>query len=714
MKIKQNPAWSLLLFVYLWVIPTCLSFQNAWVQPEQLFIKTFLLKTGENLNLKDLKNGLFWQLFEYKARPTRPLSSYFEIIDTKFRCWLWHFISPHPSLSLTWIFSLFLAPLLLFRLLRNLDIGLNISFALTAFYLATPGVLSFEAMLFRPGKPMTNFFIIFCLYLASKLQKEFLNNNNPIPLIKFMAFWAVTAVSFYWDETALLIFPAVLFIFPSMFHRKSFLMLWLLLPLVTLAAYLEIIPYLCTLAGHEYPHLLKYDDIQLIFKPEHFFYSLKYFGVNAWNLIFETMGIFPFALTAPKLIPLAMACAVIAWATLLFNILKTKIKFDPLFIFLIFLLFLFNTMMSVTTFVWGPYYYGSYWSIFFVIFLSKYIERAKVPPFATFICFFFIIISTANCFLGMNIVNKKYYWYPYSPETIADYYKGTRLFYDKRDKPAFSDKEIRSAIYQYWARVKTRKTGAFSLPRELGWLPIELEPEKSYNKSLPGAVFKKTFQEDFNDGTEIFDWLVQKGYLVKYPSGDCFIKEDLDTTITSGLKVKYPDRWKKILTILQDSLTRKPYFYNFTPAQQNADIDKINPDLAEDYNIYSMDIAANPKLAEAYNDRGNIYFKAGNFNQAISDYSKAVKLKPDLEDAYYNLGFIYYKLGNLVQAILNYSQAIKINPKDAGAYNDRAVIYFKLHEYYKAWDDVNIAKKLGSAVNPQLIDALRQITARKN
>ena len=172
--LKRNPCILLLTFVYLWIIPNCLSYQNAWVEPEELHIKSCILKTGTDLNPADIKQGLFWQFFEYKPRCTRPLSSYFEIVDTKFRCWLWHFICPHPSLSLTWIFSLFLAPLFLYLLLRDLGISLNTAAALTAFYLATPGVLSFEAMLFRPAKPMTNFAIILCLFLASLLKKRYL------------------------------------------------------------------------------------------------------------------------------------------------------------------------------------------------------------------------------------------------------------------------------------------------------------------------------------------------------------------------------------------------------------------------------------------------------------------------------------------------------------------------------------------------------------
>ena len=79
---------------------------------------------------------------------------------------------------------------------------------MVAFYLVTPGVLSYEVMLFRPAKPMANFFIIFCLYLASRLKKKFIDRQIPIPWGEFLNFWMATALSFYWDETALLIFQA--------------------------------------------------------------------------------------------------------------------------------------------------------------------------------------------------------------------------------------------------------------------------------------------------------------------------------------------------------------------------------------------------------------------------------------------------------------------------------------------------------------------------
>ncbi len=678
---KKNPAILLLMFVYFLIIPTCLSYQNAWVQPEELFIKSFLLKTGVNLNAQDLKSGLFWQLFEYKPRSTRPLSSYFEIIDTKFRCWLWRYMLPHPSLSLSWIFSLILAPLFLYQLLRNMNISPPVATTLVAFYLATPGVLSCEAMLFRPAKPMANFCIIFCLYLASTLKKGFLDKNRPIPAINFLLFWLITAVSFYWDETALLIFPAVLVIFPSLFKRKEFLFSWLLLPAITLTAYLKIIPYLTVLAGHDRPQLAHYDLVQSLFEPQTILHSLQYLGINSRNLILETMGIFPMANSAPQIIRIFMILAIFSWITIFVCLcrkvpwlrrpmvpslrgeqsptkqsLKNSILFDPLCIFLIVLLFLFNTIAYMTTLVWGPYYYGSFWTIFFVLFLAQYLERANIQKAILLTCFFFIIISTTNCFLGLNTINKKYYWYPYSPEVITDYFDGKRPFFDKRDAPFFSDKDVRLSINGYWSQARTGiNAQTFSLPRELGWLPIEYPGTRPYDRSL---------------------------------------------------------------AVLRDSQGRKLYLYTYTLHQGSIEddsnvIEKIDPKLAEAYKVYSMDIAVNPKLAQAYNDRGNIYFQIGRYPQAIADYIRAVELNPNLAQTYFNLGLSYYKEGHMTQAVFNYSKALALDPKDIGAYNDRAIIYFKLKAYAKAWDDVRTIEQLGTAANPLLINALKQVTGNK-
>ncbi len=131
---------------------------------------------------------------------------------------------------------------------------------------------------------------------------------------------------------------------------------------------------------------------------------------------------------------------------------------------------------------------------------------------------------------------------------------------------------------------------------------------------------------------------------------------------------------------------------------------------------YSKAIEINPLLPEAFIDRGNVYMKMGNFSQALSDFEKAIKIdpgKPYYADTYFDLAFIYYKQGKFTQAVSNYSKVIEINHDDAEAYNNRAISYFQLKEYDRSWDDVHQTEKLGGAVNPQLIIALKQVTGKK-
>jgi len=107
----------------------------------------------------------------------------------------------------------------------------NVALGLVAFYCVTPGVLS-KAMLFKPAKAMSNFSIIFCLFIASLLQKNFIEKDKAIPYKIFMLFWCVSEFSLYWDETVLLLFPATLIIFPGLFKRTTYWVWWCLLPLV--------------------------------------------------------------------------------------------------------------------------------------------------------------------------------------------------------------------------------------------------------------------------------------------------------------------------------------------------------------------------------------------------------------------------------------------------------------------------------------------------
>ena len=92
----------------------------------------------------------------------------------------------------------------------------------------------------------------------------------------------------------------------------------------------------------------------------------------------------------------------------------------------------------------------------------------------------------------------------------------------------------------------------------------------------------------------------------------------------------------------------------------------------------------NPNYAVAYNIRGNAYRKKGEHDEgclgekcppkdneysekAIADYTKAIELNPNYAEAYSNRGNMYYRKGNSVKAIADYKTALQLNPNNAEA-----------------------------------------------
>ena len=480
--INKNPAVFLLLFVYIVFIPLCLSYDRAWVLPEEFYFKKMATADGPALQWHDLKAGLNCLGFESAPRTSRPLSSYFEILDTKFRCWLWHYVLPHPSLSLTWIFSFMATPLLFYRLLRYWQVSVNTAMAMTAFYLMTPEVLSCTVMLFHPGKPMANFFIVFCLYQASGLQKRFLDQGKPIPVNDYMYFWLLSALSFYWDETMWVILPAIGVLFPRVIAgQRAYLWAWLSLPFVTVFFYFKVIPLLMVLAGYDYADLLKFktsfpllSNLPLSF--------IKNLPGNTKNLVADTMGIMvPDVFKASFWIKICFGASLASWGVVWFHLGKAKWRWDGLALFLGALILLFNYSMTINIAgIWGPYYYGTFWSVFFVIWLGLWVQRSGISRFVLTACFFLIFLSMFYYFSAINAVYKKHHYYPYDPVTISRYFAGQKSFFDPDQTPRFSGDEIKRHIQSYWLASKQnwplRKPGP--LPRELYWLTLEMHPDE--------------------------------------------------------------------------------------------------------------------------------------------------------------------------------------------------------------------------------------------
>jgi len=97
-------------------------------------------------------------------------------------------------------------------------------------------------------------------------------------------------------------------------------------------------------------------------------------------------------------------------------------------------------------------------------------------------------------------------------------------------------------------------------------------------------------------------------------------------------------------------------------------------------------------------------------------YASAQQNQTESRDAefYNNRGVAYDKKGQYDQAISDFTKALEINPRHDKAYNNRGIAYFHEREYEKSWKDVEKAQYLGFRIDPEFLDNLRKASGRKN
>lgn len=98
---------------------------------------------------------------------------------------------------------------------------------------------------------------------------------------------------------------------------------------------------------------------------------------------------------------------------------------------------------------------------------------------------------------------------------------------------------------------------------------------------------------------------------------------------------------------------------------------------------FSKAIENNPKLAAAYNNRGNIYKEQGHYQQGLQDYNQVVELEPEFVPGYVNRA-------NLLQQLGNHQRAIELAPDCAEAYYNLGRAYWGIKQWHlviKAWKD---------------------------
>ena len=129
---------------------------------------------------------------------------------------------------------------------------------------------------------------------------------------------------------------------------------------------------------------------------------------------------------------------------------------------------------------------------------------------------------------------------------------------------------------------------------------------------------------------------------------------------------------------------------------------------------YTRALKINPRYAAAYLNRGVAYGKKGQYDQTITDYTMALKIDPRYAEAYSNRGVAYGRKGQYDQGIIDYNRGLEINPRLAGVYNNRAVAFYFKKAYDQAWKDIRKAQSLGYKVDPGFSKTFVRLRGGKN
>jgi stress-induced-phosphoprotein 1 len=102
----------------------------------------------------------------------------------------------------------------------------------------------------------------------------------------------------------------------------------------------------------------------------------------------------------------------------------------------------------------------------------------------------------------------------------------------------------------------------------------------------------------------------------------------------------------------------------------------------------------NPEIAEENNNKGNEFYKAGKYPEALNEYKEAIKRNPTLPKYYSNRASAYQKLMEFNLAAKDCEKALEIDSKYLKAYQKKATCHIMMKELHKALDTYEKALKI--------------------
>lgn len=99
---------------------------------------------------------------------------------------------------------------------------------------------------------------------------------------------------------------------------------------------------------------------------------------------------------------------------------------------------------------------------------------------------------------------------------------------------------------------------------------------------------------------------------------------------------------------------------------------------------YDMAIKLDSTKENYFNDRGNVLRDKKEYNKALLDYEKALQLKPGNWITYNNMGILFTYQKKYDDGLINFNKAIDLFPKYSHAYTNKGNLYKEIQNYDSA------------------------------
>jgi tetratricopeptide (TPR) repeat protein len=109
---------------------------------------------------------------------------------------------------------------------------------------------------------------------------------------------------------------------------------------------------------------------------------------------------------------------------------------------------------------------------------------------------------------------------------------------------------------------------------------------------------------------------------------------------------------------------------------------------------YNRSLELRPDDPDTLNNRGSTLDELKRYEEALKDFNRALELRPDHTDTLYNRGNTLDDMGRYKNALKDYNRALELRPDQPATLNNRGITLRKLERYEDALKDFNRSLKL--------------------